>query len=49
VKKRVSWKGAAVQRGLERGLLLETVTSERLVKTQQAGEGLVGAMVIFKV
>jgi hypothetical protein len=42
VKKRGSWKGAAIQRGLEReveeSVLLEAVTRERLVKTQQAGK-----------
>jgi hypothetical protein len=28
--------------------LLETVARERLVKTQQAGKGLMGAVVIFE-
>jgi hypothetical protein len=39
VKKRDSWKGAAIQRGLEREAeespLLEAVTRERLVKTSR--------------
>jgi hypothetical protein len=50
VRKRGSWKGAAVQRGLERmkvkNLRLEAVARERLVKTQLAGKVLAGAVVI---
>jgi hypothetical protein len=46
----VSWKGAAIQRDLrseaEESLLLVAVTRERLVKTHQAGKGLVGAVTI---
>jgi hypothetical protein len=53
LKEKVSWNGAAVQRGIERGaeesLLLEAVTKERLVKTQQAAENLGYAVVICKV
>jgi hypothetical protein len=37
VRKRVGWKGAAIQRGFEFVKLLEAVTRERLLKTQQAG------------
>jgi hypothetical protein len=43
VKKRVSWK--RVER---KPPLLEAVTRERLVKTQQAGKGLESAVVICK-
>jgi hypothetical protein len=53
VKKRVSWKKAAIQRGFESGEaeefpLLEAVTRERLLKTQQAERDLAGAVVICK-
>jgi hypothetical protein len=40
VKKRVSWKEAGIQRGLER---------QWLMKTQQAGKSLACAVVICKV
>jgi hypothetical protein len=53
VKKRFSWKGAAIQKGLERGSrrtsTVKAVTRERLVKTQQAGNGKAGAVLICKV
>jgi hypothetical protein len=40
---------AAVTRGPERGKLLEAIDRERLVKTKQAGKGLMGAVVICEV
>jgi hypothetical protein len=53
VKKRVSWKGAAVQIGLESGSrgkpLLEAVTRQLLVKTMRAGKYLACARIIGKV
>jgi hypothetical protein len=53
VKKRVSWKGGAIQEDLsgeaEESPLLEAVTSERLVKTQEAEKGLADAVVICEI
>jgi hypothetical protein len=53
VKKRGSWKGAAIREDLsaepEESPLLEAVAREQLVKPQQAGEDLVCAVVICKV
>jgi hypothetical protein len=50
VKKRVSWKVAANQTGLERGSCristVKAFTRERLVKARQAGKDLACAVVI---
>jgi hypothetical protein len=48
-----SWKGAAIQRGLERGnegiAIVKPVTRQLLVKTVRAGKDLACALVICKV
>jgi hypothetical protein len=54
VKKRVSWKRVGreplfredLSAEAEKSPLLEAVTRERLVKTEQAGKGLAGSIVI---